>query len=193
MISQGGDQGMDGDSDDLRESDREVLEFLRNEPVSEVGFNGLKRRLGFHPERLSRALQRLEREGLVEKTGLGYRLTTRALAVLSPIAIRPAAAAVPLLQTFLPPEVDLHGLSESLRGRWFGSLRWYGLMETGQDIVLTWMSLEGSIQLNARLRTGGLSIEAQVSEPSKLPAAIAASHELFQHIAEAYGSTRMNV
>ena len=193
MISQTRNQDTSDGSLDLRESDREVLDFLRNEPVSEVGFNGIKRRLGIHPERLSRALQRLERDNLVEKTELGYRLTSHARVAMSPTAIKPVAAVVPLLQTFLPPEVDLHELANTLRGRWFGSLRWHGLLETGQEIVLTWMSLEGSIQINARLRTSALSIEAQVADPSKLPAAIAASHELFMHIAAAYGSTRMNV
>lgn len=171
---------------DLRESDREVLDFLRNEPLSEIGFNGIKRRLGMHPERLSRALHRLEREGLVEKTEIGYRLTSQFKSVISPTDLLPLANSVPILQTFLPPEVEIHRLADYLRGSWFGSLRWYGLMETPEEIVLTWTSLEGSMQINARMRANALSIEAQVSEPSKLPATIAASHELFQRITRTY-------
>ncbi len=54
--------------DDLREHDREVLEFLSKEPASQVAFQGLRRRLGIHPEQLSRALHRLADDELVERT-----------------------------------------------------------------------------------------------------------------------------
>ncbi len=37
--------------DDLRDHDREVLEFLSHDPDSHVAFQGLRRRLGIHPER----------------------------------------------------------------------------------------------------------------------------------------------
>ena len=105
---------------------------------------------------------------------------------------RPAAPSVPILQTFLPPEVDLQGLATYLRGKWFGPLRWYGLMETPEELTLSWLSEDDAIQLDARLRTGALAIEAHLSEPSQFPAATVAAHELFQHIAQAYGRVRMN-
>ncbi len=192
MVVVSTDHGIDAQAQDLRESDREVLELLKSEPDTAVGFQGIKRRLGIHPERLSRALRRLERDDLVEKTDLGYRASPHALALLSPTAIRPAAPTVPLLQTFLPPEVDLQGLAAFLRGKWFGDLRWYGLIETPEEMTLSWLSEDDAIQIDARLRTGALSIEARLSEPSQFPAATVAAHELFQHIAQAYGRVRMN-
>ena len=192
MVVAGGDHGIDSEVQDLRESDREVLDLLRNEPASAVGFQGLKRRLGLHPEKLSRALRRLERDDLVEKTDLGYRLAGRARALLSPTAIRSATPAIPVLQTFLPPEVHLPELAAYLRGKWFGDLRWYGLMETPEELTLSWLSEDDGIQIDARLRTGALSIEARIAEPSQFPAATMAAHELFQHIAQAYGRVGMN-
>ncbi len=192
MVVAGGDRSIESEARDLRESDREVLELLRNEPSSAVGFQGLKRRLGLHPEKLSRALRRLERDDFVEKTDLGYRISSRARAVLSPTAIRPATPAIPILQTFLPPEVHLPGLATYLRGKWFGALRWYGLMETPEELTLSWLSEDDAIQIDARLRTGALSIEARIAEPSEFPAATVAAHELFQHIAQAYSRVRMN-
>ena len=192
MVVAAGDHRIESEMQDLRESDREVLELLRNEPSSAVGFQGLKRRLGLHPEKLSRALRRLERDDLVEKTELGYRIGVRARDLLTPTAMKPATPSVPILQTFLPPEVDLQGLATYLRGKWFGDLRWYGLMETPEELTLSWLSEDDSIQLDARLRTGALAIEAHISEPGQFPAATLAAHELFQHIAQAYGHVRMN-
>jgi len=192
MVVSGGEHDIEAHTQDLRESDREVLELLGSDPSAAVGFQGIKRRLGIHPERLSRALRRLERDDLVEKTDLGYRVSPHALSLLSPTAIRPATPAVPILQTFLPPEVDLQGLAGYLRGKWFGDLRWYGLMESREELTLSWLSEDDAIQIDARLRTGALSIEAHLSEPSQFPAATVAAHGLFQHIAQAYGRVRMN-
>jgi len=192
MVVAGEDHGIGSAASDLRESDREVLEILRQEPSSAVGFQGLRRRLRIHPERLSRALHRLTRDDLVEKTDLGYRVTSRAVSILSPTAILPAEAAVPILQTFVPPEVDLHRLAETLRGSWTGSLRWYGLTETSDELTLSWVTEDDAIQVDARLRIGALSIEAHVAEPSTFHKAIFAAHELFQHIARGYGRVRMN-
>jgi len=192
MVVASGDHGISSEMQDLRESDREVLELLRNEPASAVGFQGLKRRLHLHPEKLSRALRRLERDDLVEKTDLGYRIGERARELLTPTAMKPANPSIPILQTFLPPEVDLQELATFLRGKWFGALRWYGLMETPDELTLSWLSEDDAIQIDARLRTGALSIDAHLSEASQFPAATMAGHELFQHIAQAYGRVRMN-
>ena len=192
MVVASGDHGVTSEMQDLRESDREVLELLGNEPASAVGFQGLKRRLHLHPEKLSRALRRLERDDLVEKTELGYRIGERARDLLTPTAMKPAIPSVPILQTFLPPEVDLQELATYLRGKWFGPLRWYGLMETPEELTLSWLSEDDAIQIDARLRTGALSIDAHFSEASLFPAATMAAHELFQHIAQAYGRVRMN-
>src|SRR3989304_429388 len=89
--------------EDLRENDREVLEFLSRDPGSLVGFQGLRRRLRIHPEKLSRALQRLARDELVDRTDLGYRVTPKALSILSPTAIEADSPGGPLLPHPPPP------------------------------------------------------------------------------------------
>src|SRR2546426_4707533 len=85
--------------DDLRDHDREVLEFLSHDPDSQVAFQGLRRRLGIHPEQLSRALHRLADSELVERTDLGYRVSRRALGFLSPSSLKPAGPNATILQT----------------------------------------------------------------------------------------------
>src|SRR5436853_6452885 len=88
MVPEGGEPGIVYLALDLREHDREVLEFLSQDPSSQVAFQGLRRRLAIHPEQLSRALHRLAEHNLAEHTGLGYRRTPRAMEGLRRGALR---------------------------------------------------------------------------------------------------------
>jgi DNA-binding IclR family transcriptional regulator len=51
----------------LSERDTDVLSLIDEEGLTLFTFDGLKRRLGLHPETLSRILSRLEEEGIVKK------------------------------------------------------------------------------------------------------------------------------
>src|SRR2546426_11004816 len=101
---------------DLREHDREVLEFLSSDPTSQVAFQGIRRRLGIHPEQLSRALHRLADDGLVERTERGYRATAKALTVLSPDALSRVPEGLVVLETYLPADVVVRNLVGGLQG-----------------------------------------------------------------------------
>ena len=171
---------------DLRDNDRLVLEFLGGQSNSSLGFQGIRRRLGIHPEKLSRALHRLQQDDLVEKTDLGYRVSPRAVSLLSPTAIRPTIQRTPLLRTFLPADANLRELAETMRGTWFGPLHWYGLAESPEEIVLSWVSDDGAFQVDARVRTGALSIEGSVEDPAVWSRVLMAAHELFRHLSETY-------
>ena len=186
MVVSGEESRVESESLDLRENDRAVLEFLRGQSDAAVGFQGLRRRLGIHQEKLSRALQRLRRDDLVQKTDLGYRVSPRALSMLSPTAIRPAGTRIPLLRTFLPFDVNLRDLAASMRGSWFGPLHWYGLTESPDEIVLSWVSDDGAFQIDARMRTGTLSIDGLIDDPALRPQMLLAAHELFRHLSETY-------
>ncbi len=169
--------------DDLREHDREVLEFLSQDPSSQVAFQGLRRRLGIHPEKLSRALHRLARDDLVERTELGYRVTSRALDILSPAGMRDDDPGITILQTYLPLDVDLRRLVQSLHGTWIGPLRWYGFSETPDGLRLAWTSEDDSIRLDTLLRPSQLAVRARVAAPEQIDDAARLAHQLFQHIA----------
>ena len=169
--------------DDLREHDREVLEFLSQDPSSQVAFQGLRRRLGIHPEQLSRALHRLADDALVERTDVGYRVTPRALQVLSPGSQRSEEPGVTILQTYLPANLDLRGLVQALRGSWIGPLRWYGLSEFAEGMRLAWALDDDTIRLETFIRPGQLIVTANVAGPSHLDDATRLGHLLFQHIA----------
>src|SRR2546425_12757348 len=118
MVSTSVDPAARASLDDLRDHDREVLEFLSQDPSTQVAFQGLRRRLGIHPEQLSRALHRLADDNLVERTELGYRVTPRAIGVLSPAGVRSDEHGVTILQTYLPANLDLRALVRALHGSW---------------------------------------------------------------------------
>lgn len=169
--------------DDLREHDREVLEFLSKDPAAQVAFQGIRRRLGIHPEQLSRALHRLAEDDLVQKTEVGYRVTPKALSIFSPkewSSDRPGAT---VLQTFLPADVDVRALVGSLRGSWIGPLRWYGVVESAEEVRLSWALEDESVQLDVRIHGGQLSIAANVESHERLDEATRLGHLLFRQIA----------
>src|SRR2546428_574069 len=174
--------------DDLRDHDREVLEFLSQDPSTQVAFQGLRRRLGIHPEQLSRALHRLAQDELVERTELGYRVSRRALGILSPSSLPPAEPTVTILQTSLPAHVDLRGLVGALRGTWIGPLRWYGLAESDEGLRLGWALEDDSIGIEILVRPGQLTMNAKVDAPSRLDEATRLGYELFHHVSREISS-----
>ena len=169
--------------EDLREHDREVLEFLSQDPAAQVAFQGIRRRLGIHPEQLSRALHRLAEDDLVQKTDVGYRVTPRALSIFSPREWTSVRPGVTVLQTYLPADVDVRALVASLRGSWVGPLRWYGLVESSDELRLSWALEDESVQLDVRIRAGGLAIIANVEAPDRLDEAARLGHLLFRQVA----------
>ncbi len=183
MVPTSADPSTHHEIDDLREHDREVLEFLSQDPSSQVAFQGLRRRLGIHPEQLSRALHRLADDALVERTDVGYRVTPRALQVLSPGSQRSEEPGVTILQTYLPANLDLRRLVQALRGSWIGPLRWYGLSEFADGMRLAWALEDDTIRLETFIRPGQLIVTANVAGPSHLDDATRLGHLLFQHIA----------
>ncbi len=169
--------------DDLREHDREVLEFLSHDPAAQVAFQGIRRRLGIHPEQLSRALHRLAEDDLVQKTEVGYRVTPKALSIFSPkewTSDRPGAT---ILQTYLPADVDVRTLVARLRGSWIGPLRWYGVMESADELRLAWALEDESIHLEVRIHAGQLTIAADLESHERLDEAARLGHLLFRQVA----------
>jgi len=174
--------------DDLRDHDREVLEFLSQDPSTQVAFQGLRRRLGIHPEQLSRALHRLAQDELVERTDLGYRVSRRAIGILSPGSLPPAEPTVTILQTSLPAHVDLRGLVGALRGTWIGPLRWYGFAEADEGLRLGWALEDDSLGIEILVRPGQLTMNARVDSPSRLDEATRLGYELFHHVSREISS-----
>jgi DNA-binding Lrp family transcriptional regulator len=173
----------------LSERDVGVLTLVDEEDLTTFTFDGLKRRLGLHPETLSRILSRLEEEGIVKKTGEGYEVTPKITKLqLSPP--RREAQTVSLLQTFLPSNMLIQNLLSELKGRWFGVLRWLGMSETSEGVTLKWITEDGSIQIAASISGTSLNIDAKFLISNNLDLALKAAYQLIAHIGKLCNTTR---
>lgn len=156
--------------------DDRVLEVL-SESSGRIAFSGLRRVLGVHPESLTRALRRLERDGTIRRRGGSYELS-------APIArdaeAKPAPAPRTVASIELAPGTSGEGILGRLSGRWFGSLRWVGLFDRPGDPWLVW-SVEGSnAHVVLSVTANRLRVLAE-SPPGSEPAVEEAAYELLAH------------
>ena len=105
-----------------------------------IAFSGLRRVLHAHPESLSRSLRRLEREGRVERSSDGYR----AVGVGSDPLPEGTPQLRPIAQVELPPGTVSDSVLGRLSGRWFGSLRWVGVVDGPTSRLLAWARRDGA-------------------------------------------------
>jgi hypothetical protein len=175
----------------LGDRDSDILAFLNEEDFTFFTFEGLKRRLGLHSETLSRILNRLEQEGIVKKTSEGYKVKREIAQHLQLHQNNTHGSRVFLLRTFLPSDMPIHQLVSSLRGRWFGLLRWLGLSETNESITLKWITEDGDIQIDAKIAEPELTIEAKFLQHTNLNRALKAAYQLMAYIGKLCSRTPM--
>jgi hypothetical protein len=175
----------------IGDRDSDILAFLSQEDFTFFTFEGLKRRLGLHPETLSRILLRLEQEGIVKKTSEGYTVTREIAKYLKLHPNSPSESRVSLLQTYLPSDMPIQQLVSNLRGRWFGLLRWLGIAETHENITLKWITEDGDIQIDAKITEAQLTIEAKFLHHANLNRALKAAYQLMAYIGKLCARTPM--
>jgi DNA-binding Lrp family transcriptional regulator len=162
--------------------DERVVDILC-EYEGTIAFNGLRRALRAHPESLSRALRRLEREGLVRRSATGYSAATpRPSPEDAPgrAPIRSLVASVELVPGTVPSAV-----LGSLAGRWFGPLRWVGIHERPGEPTLVWSVADeqGHVLLSIRHRHLRVFIDRGPGDPRRLEVERAA-HEMLRFALE---------
>ncbi len=182
---------MDADLDKTNESllnerDTNVLNVIEEEDLASFAFEGLKRRLGVHPETLSRALYRLEDQGIVEKETEGYRVTSKAKELLKAHSLSTRASSVHLLQTLLPPKIPIQQVVSNLKGKWFGVLRWLGYSKNNESITLKWITEDGRTTISANFQYNQLIIDAKIIGEDDLNIALRASYQLMGYIAKLF-------
>ena len=180
--------------EDLEESnlsarDTGVVQAIMEEGLTVFTFDGLKRLLGLHQEKLSRIIDRLEEEGVLEKVPEGYRVTTKGNAII-PRPLNSARLPVPIVQSLLPRDIDIESIVSSLKGRWFGKLRWLGYSKNDDGVVLKWIAEEKGFQLDAKFTDNYLSIDARVGETGEASEAVKAAHLLLGHVSRSYNPPR---
>jgi DNA-binding IscR family transcriptional regulator len=175
----------------IGDRDSDILAFLSQEDFTFFTFEGLKRRLGLHPETLSRILNRLEQEGIVKKTAEGYTVTREIVKHLKLHQTSTRESRTSLLQTYLPSDIPVQQLISNLRGKWFGLLRWLGLSETNESITLKWITEDGDIQIDAKITETQLTIEAKFLHHTNLNRALKAAYQLMAYIGKLCSRTPM--
>jgi hypothetical protein len=175
----------------LGERDVGVLSLISQEALTRFTFDGLKRRLGLHPETLSRILGRLEEEGVVEKGPGGYRVTSKINDYPRLGSAAGDKSCVPLLQTLVPSNVSVEELTRNLKGKWFGVLRWLGYAEGQGEVTLKWITEDGGIQVDASVSETVLTIEAKFLRDRDLNFALKASYQLIAFIGRLCSSPQL--
>ena len=177
----------ESEESNLTPRDTGVLQTIMEEGLTVFTFDGLKRLTGLHQEKLSRIIDRLEEEGLLEKVDEGYRITARGNETI-PRPLSTALQPIPIVQSLLPRDVDLQQIISGLKGRWFGGLRWLGYSQDNDATILKWIAEEDGIQIEARFADSYLSIDAKVAEGREVSQAVKAAHQLLGHVSGLYGT-----
>lgn len=180
--------------DDLEDSnltprDTGVVQAIMEEGLTVFTFDGLKRLLGLHQEKLSRIIDRLEEEGVLEKVPEGYTVTRKGNAMI-PRPLNSGQLPIPIVQSLLPRDIDIENIVSSLKGRWFGKLRWLGYSKNDEGVVLKWIAEEEGFQLDAKFTDNYLSIDAKVGETGEASEAVKAAHLLLGHVSRSYNPPR---
>ncbi|GBC68942.1 hypothetical protein HRbin01_00632 [archaeon HR01] len=142
------------DYTDLSEDDASVIEVLGEGVVS---FQGIRRSLGLHQEKLSRILRRLERIGLVDRTFDGYRLTEKARRMAG--VNRAGGRGDTLISMVLEDPAPVLAGVTAMRGRWAGEFRWHAYRVEDDGQVLEWVSNTRPVNLRLRIKGGVLTVE----------------------------------
>ncbi|WP_415281140.1 MarR family transcriptional regulator [Candidatus Nitrososphaera sp. FF02] len=168
--------------EDLGGNDTKVLSLL-NEEGSNYSFKGIMRKLNMHQQSLSRALHRLEEMGLVERSPAGYRLSkVGGTAAITAIELPKGRQYIQLLQTYIPVDIKSAKIVRSLIGKWFGNLRWIGLIESGTGFTLQWASHDGTFQINLRMVADYVVIETNAASEKEKVQAMVGSYAIYEQI-----------
>jgi DNA-binding Lrp family transcriptional regulator len=168
---------------DFHNNDNKILSLLNQYAGSYFSFKGLMRKLNLHQQSLTRALNRLEELGLIQRSVNGYKLNKREqkCAIRVPDK-RKRSEYKQLLQTYIPTGIKTDEIVRALNGRWFSRIRWIGLMESEIGYMLQWINEDNTFQINVRIIWDHIIIETNaISDEDKIEAMVA-SCKIFEQI-----------
>jgi DNA-binding Lrp family transcriptional regulator len=154
---------------DLRQSDIDILEILFDNgdenTIATFTFNGLKIRSNLHQEILSRSLKRLKELGLIDKTKLGYNFNKKGKFIFSKLKSiineerNNQTKYIQIIHASVPFQISNQQIVEKLAGKYFGSLRWIGIIQNIKGYQLKWKDIENFIEIVVYLSNNNIIIE----------------------------------
>ena len=154
---------------DLRQSDIDILEILFDNgdetTIATFTFNGLKIRSNLHQEILSRSLKRLKELGLIDKTKLGYNFNKKGKFIFSKLKSiineerNNQTKYIQIIHASVPFQISNQQIVEKLAGKYFGSLRWIGMIQNIKGYQLKWKDIENFIEIVVYLSNNNIVIE----------------------------------
>ena len=154
---------------DLRQSDIDILEILFDKgdetTIATFTFNGLKIRSNLHQEILSRSLKRLKELGLIDKTKLGYNFNKKGKFIFSKLKSIineeriNQTKYIQIIHASVPFQISNQQIVEKLAGKYFGSLRWIGMIQNIKGYQLKWKDIENFIEIVVYLSNNNIIIE----------------------------------
>ncbi|MEM4720430.1 MAG: hypothetical protein QXT73_00035 [Candidatus Methanomethylicaceae archaeon] len=173
---------------DLGEVDSKVIQFLASSSDTSFSFQGLKRSLKVHQEKLARSLNRLYSMGLIEKNGDGYLITKKGMRIIG--VDNGQCQKMVIGQLYLPRGLTPDSAAAILRGRWFGCARWLGSSMTKEGYDLKWVTEDGEIQLLVSIKGEILEVSASSFPPGEEERAREAALRLYERIINALHRNR---
>ena len=154
-----------------------VMDMLSSETDATYSFQGMKRRLGLHQEKLTRILRRLEDDNLVLKTDEGYKVLRHPRKTT-----RHSTHGEPVIRGQLPPGMSPETFISKLKGRWFKNFRWLGYANGEPGQSLYWITEEGRFQVRVQLTPAEILVWSQPTSQKDSASPVAAGYELFDRI-----------
>jgi predicted transcriptional regulator len=177
---------------DLRQSDIDILEILSdNEDENTIAtftFNGLKIISNLHQEILSRSLKRLKELGLVDKTKSGYSFNKKGKFIFSRFKSilneerNSQTKYTQIIQVSVPFQISKQQIVQYLSGKYFGSLRWIGMIQNIKGYQLKWKDIENFIEIVVYLSHNNIIIETNDDNPLNLSKAFSYSIRIIESI-----------
>lgn len=192
--SDGDDDRYPLSTDDLRNNDKKILSLLNEEMWSTYSFKALERKLDIHQQSLARALRRLVDLDLIERTPAGYKLIKKNIFLSNTIpenthlskdqeeepeifeSGKSRKRFNQLIQVCIPIRNNTEIVASQLVGKWFGSLRWFGLIKKETGLTLQWVAINKYnnnklFQVNVNIVSEYIVIESNaVSDKEKIEA-----------------------
>jgi DNA-binding HxlR family transcriptional regulator len=185
--------------DDFQANDKKVLSILHQDndlADNQYTFNGLARKLGMHQQSLSRSLHRLENSGLVEKSEAGYRPSKNLRSILAKRSrldledlsrkiSKQHLQFVQVLQLYIPTNIGVEEIVNRLVGRWFGNLRWIGMIDGDSGYVLQWANGD-NFQVNLRIVSRYAIVESNAIGDKDKAETMVSAYRIFEQLTKIF-------